>query len=87
MPPRQAGTDGPATCWSTRSRRGWRGGLGRRRHLAAALTSLDSELAQQLVRDPYVFDHLALSERAAESRVRAGPWTGCGRRCWRSVTA
>jgi len=26
----------------------------------------DSELAQQLVRDPYVFDHLALCEAAAE---------------------
>ncbi len=29
----------------------------------------DSELAQQLVRDPYVFDHLALSERAAEREL------------------
>jgi hypothetical protein len=29
----------------------------------------DSELAQQLVRDPYVFDHLALSERAVEREL------------------
>ena len=31
-------------------------------NFAAALPAPDSELAQQLVRDPYVFDHLALSD-------------------------
>ena len=35
----------------------------------AALPPPDSELAQQLVRDPYVFDHLVLSERAAEREL------------------
>ena len=35
-------------------------------NFAAALPAPDSELAQQLVRDPYVFDHLALSEHVAE---------------------
>ncbi len=35
-------------------------------NFTAMLPAPDSELAQQLVRDPYVFDHLALSERAAE---------------------
>lgn len=30
------------------------------------LPAPDSELAQQLGRDPYVFNHLVLSERAAE---------------------
>jgi len=35
-------------------------------NFAAALPAPDSDLAQQLVRDPYVFDHLALSERVAE---------------------
>jgi len=34
-------------------------------NFVAALPAPDSELAQQLVRDPYVFDHLALSDRAA----------------------
>ncbi len=38
-------------------------------NFAAALPAPDSELAQQLVRDPYVFDHLALSERAAEREL------------------
>ena len=33
---------------------------------SAALPAPDSVLAQQLVRDPYVFDHLALSGRAVE---------------------
>ncbi len=35
-------------------------------NFAATLPAPDSELAQQLVRDPYVFDHLALSEQVAE---------------------
>ncbi len=38
-------------------------------NFAAALPASDSELAQQLVRDPYVFDHLTLSERAAEREL------------------
>ena len=38
-------------------------------NFADALPAPDSELAQQLVRDPYVFDHLALSERAAEREL------------------
>ena len=41
-------------------------------NFAAALPPPDSELAQQLVRDPYVFDHLALSERAAERELEQG---------------
>ncbi len=36
---------------------------------AAALPAPDNGLAQQLVRDRYVFDHLALSERAAEREL------------------
>lgn len=35
-------------------------------NFAASLPAADSDLAQQLLRDPYVFDHLTLSERAAE---------------------
>ena len=38
-------------------------------NFTAALAAPDSELAQQLVRDPYVFDHLALTERAAEREL------------------
>lgn len=38
-------------------------------NFAAALGAPDSELAQQLVRDPYVFDHLALSERTVEREL------------------
>ncbi len=38
-------------------------------NFAAALPAPDSELAQQLVRDPYVFDHLALSERVVEREL------------------
>ncbi len=38
-------------------------------NFAAALPAPDSELAQQLVRYPYVFDHLALSERVAEREL------------------
>jgi len=38
-------------------------------NFAAALPAPDSELAQQLVRDPYVFDHLALSKRVAEREL------------------
>ncbi len=38
-------------------------------NFAAALPTPDSELAQKLVRDPYVFDHLALSERVAEREL------------------
>ncbi|WP_278236923.1 PDDEXK nuclease domain-containing protein [Isoptericola sp. AK164] len=34
-----------------------------------ALEAPDSELAQQLVRDPYVFEHLAMVERVAERDV------------------
>jgi len=37
--------------------------------LADALPTPDSELAQQLVRDPYVFHHLAPSERVAEREI------------------
>jgi len=44
-------------------------------NFAAALPAPDSELAQQLVRDPYVFDHLALSGSASLSRSTA---TGSG---------
>ncbi|WP_253181992.1 PDDEXK nuclease domain-containing protein [Cellulosimicrobium cellulans] len=35
----------------------------------AALKAPDSELAQQLVKDPYAFEHLALVERVAERDV------------------
>ena len=35
-------------------------------NFAAVLPPADSELAQQLVRDPYVFDQLGLTERVAE---------------------
>ncbi len=38
-------------------------------NFAAALPAPDSGLAQQLVRDPYVFDHLALSEQVAEREL------------------
>ncbi len=38
-------------------------------NFADALPAPDSELAQQLVRDPYVFDHLALSGRVAEREL------------------
>ncbi len=38
-------------------------------NFAAALASPDSELAQQLVRDPYVFDHLTLTGRVAEREL------------------
>jgi len=38
-------------------------------NFAAALPAQDSELAQQLVRDPYVFDHLALSGRVVEREL------------------
>jgi predicted nuclease of restriction endonuclease-like (RecB) superfamily len=38
-------------------------------NFTAALPAPDSELAQQLVRDPYVFDHLALSGRVAEREL------------------
>ncbi|MEK8225570.1 PDDEXK nuclease domain-containing protein [Oerskovia sp. M15] len=34
-----------------------------------ALEEVDSELAQQLVKDPYVFEHLAMVERVAERDV------------------
>ena len=34
-------------------------------NFAAALPAPDSELAQHLVRDPYVFDHLALTGQVA----------------------
>jgi predicted nuclease of restriction endonuclease-like (RecB) superfamily len=34
-----------------------------------ALEAPDSELAQQLVKDPYVFEHLAMVERVAERDV------------------
>ncbi len=35
-------------------------------NFTAALPAADSDLARQLVRDPYVFDHLALTEPVAE---------------------
>lgn len=38
-------------------------------NFTAALDSPDSELAQQLVKDPYVFEHLGHLERAAERDV------------------
>jgi len=38
-------------------------------NFADALPAPDSELAQQLVRDPYVFDHLALSGRVVEREL------------------
>lgn len=38
-------------------------------NFAAALDSPDSELAQQLVKDPYVFEHLGLVDRLAERNV------------------
>ncbi|WP_454042815.1 PDDEXK nuclease domain-containing protein [Cellulosimicrobium sp. Marseille-Q8652] len=38
-------------------------------NFAAALDRPDSELAQQLVKDPYVFEHLGLVERRAERDV------------------
>jgi len=38
-------------------------------NFAAALDAPDSELAQQLVKDPYVFEHLGLTARMAERDV------------------
>ncbi len=38
-------------------------------NFASALESPDSELAQQLVKDPYVFEHLAYVDRMAERDV------------------
>ena len=38
-------------------------------NFAAHLPAPDSELAQALTRDPYVFDHLALTERASEREL------------------
>ena len=38
-------------------------------NFTASLDAADSELAQQLVKDPYVFEHLALVERVAEKEV------------------
>lgn len=38
-------------------------------NFATHLAALDSELAQQLIRDPYVFDHLALSGRVGEREL------------------
>jgi len=38
-------------------------------NFAAALDPADSELAQQLVKDPYVFEHLGLTEQLAERDV------------------
>lgn len=38
-------------------------------NFTAALEAPDSELAQQLVKDPYVFEHLAMIERVAERDV------------------
>ncbi|ABS04032.1 protein of unknown function DUF1016 [Kineococcus radiotolerans SRS30216 = ATCC BAA-149] len=38
----------------------------------AQLPQPDSELAQQLTRDPYVFDHLALTDRASERAMEQG---------------
>ncbi len=38
-------------------------------NFATHLPATDSELAQQLTRDPYVFDHLALTERASEKEL------------------
>ena len=45
-------------------------------NFTAALDSPDSELAQQLVKDPYVFEHLGLLERKAER----DPWSAPPRR-------
>ncbi|WP_277212176.1 PDDEXK nuclease domain-containing protein [Isoptericola croceus] len=38
-------------------------------NFTAALEAPDSEMAQQLVKDPYVFEHLAMVERVAERDV------------------
>lgn len=38
-------------------------------NFAATLDSLDSELAQQLIKDPYVFEHLGYVERATERKI------------------
>ena len=38
-------------------------------NFTAHLPAHDSELAQQLTRDPYLFDHLALTERASEREL------------------
>lgn len=38
-------------------------------NFTAALDAADSELAQQLVKDPYVFEHLALVQQAHERKV------------------
>ena len=53
-------------------------------NVTAALPQPDSELAQQLIRDPYVFDHLALSGPVAERDLEqaliggTGSATACG---------
>ncbi|PPK90203.1 putative nuclease of restriction endonuclease-like (RecB) superfamily [Kineococcus xinjiangensis] len=41
-------------------------------NFAAQLPAPDSELAQQLTRDPYVFDHLAITDRASEKAMEQG---------------
>ncbi|WP_432571005.1 PDDEXK nuclease domain-containing protein [Kineococcus sp. SYSU DK005] len=38
-------------------------------NFAAHLPPIDSDLAQQLTRDPYVFDHLDATDRASEKRL------------------
>lgn len=52
-----------------------------------ALEAPDSEPTQQLVADPYVFEHLAMVERGAEREVEQAPMDGCRTRCSSSGAA
>ena len=46
-----------------------------------------SELAQQLLKDPYNFDFLTLHDEAVERDLERGCWTICSALCWNSAPA
>ena len=59
--------------WSSRSRAGSKKGKGRRSPTSSrALPPPDSDLAEQILKDPYNFDFLTVSKKAHEREIERG---------------
>ncbi len=73
MPGRSSNMAGAATCWSTRSKVAYSTDRGRPlTNFSRTLPANQSELAQELIKDPYCFDFLAIGPDMLERDLERG---------------
>lgn len=72
MPRKPSNTAGPATCSRSRSKPACTNGKGRRSRTSSTRCRPQSDLAQGITKDPYLFDFLTLREDANERAVEIG---------------